>query len=499
MAGSEADEHHETASGSPDSETPGQATPAPKPRRRTGIWAGLLALTVSAAVVLGVALHDPLLTSAGLREPTPLPPAASTLFPEPSTPAPTAGASTLPQPGAASAASPLVPARLATQINAVEKKFGGTSAAMVVDTATGKVLFQNNQSARLVPASNMKTLTVLGALSAMSPTTRFATTVTSPSPGRIVLKGGGDPYLRTVADPTHPGTATLAQLAESTAAVLRQQGRTSVTLGVDQSLFTGPDWAPTWPAGYVDQVTRISALMTDGGRTLDKSGKPTTAPRTQTPAVHAGQAFAAQLKARGITVTGAPTPAKATGAQLARVQSAPLEQLARWAMVASDNTATEMILRQLGLARQQPGSFAGGLGALRAELTALKVWRPGAVLHDGSGLSRQTMITPEMLAAAWRTIATTPALRELLTATPVAGVSGTLRDRFLVEEAAGGRGRVHAKTGTLSEISSLSGWTTTESGQSVIIVLMVNQSKNDWWARVWIDSVASVISKCGCR
>ncbi|SKF91622.1 D-alanyl-D-alanine carboxypeptidase/D-alanyl-D-alanine-endopeptidase [Mycobacteroides abscessus subsp. abscessus] len=57
---------------------------------------------------------------------------------------------------------------------------------------------------------------------------------------------------------------------------------------------------------------------------------------------------------------------------------------------------------------------------------------------------------------------------------------------------------MHAKTGTLSEVSSLSGWTVTASGQSVIIVFIVNQSKDDWWARAWIDTAAAVVSECGC-
>ena len=145
-----------------------------------------------------------------------------------------------------------------------------------------------------------------------------------------------------------------------------------------------------------------------------------------------------------------------------------------------------------------PGSFTGGAEALQEVLTELEVWRKGAIIQDGSGLSRGTMITASMLATAWHTIASTPKLRALLMATPVAGVSGTLRDRYHVDESLGGRGRVHAKTGTLSEVSSLSGWTITRSRQSLIVVLLVNKSKDDWWARAWIDAVSGRISECGC-
>lgn len=288
-------------------------------------------------------------------------------------------------------------------------------------------------------------------------------------------------------------------LAENTARELKKSGTTTVGLGFDESLFSGPSWAPSWPEGYFDQVTHISALMVDGGRVLHPDGKVKDPTRTRTPALSAATVFAAELKRVGITVRGAPTPAAAgKGEPLALVHSADLEQLVTMAMVASDNTATEMLLRQVAVAKGRPGSFIEGTKALQEVLTELGLWQQGAVLRDGSGLSRGNLITAAMLGKAWTTIAATPKLRALLTATPVAGVSGTLRDRFLIEEAAAGRGRVHAKTGTLTGVSSLSGWTVTESGHSVVLVLMVNDAKDDWWSRAWIDTVASEISGCGC-
>lgn len=467
-------------------------------RRRTGLAAAAVALLTTGLVGGAIFAHGPLLDAAGLRDGQALPPAASTLFPAKVTAVPTPTTGVIPPPSLAQPDATMSSETLTTRLNAIEKKFNGASSAMVLDAASGGVLHANNPAAMMIPASNMKTLTMLGALASMPGDHLLTTSVTSPSSGVIVLRGGGDPYLRSIPDPAEPDYASTAELARLTAEALRASGRTSVTLGYDQTLFSGSDWAPTWPAGYVDQVTRISALMVDGGFTRNGDGTITSSTRTQTPALTAATLFATQLGAQGITVTGQIGSRPARGTLLAKVDSLPLEQVATIAMVTSDNTATEMILRHVAIARKAEPSFAGGVAALQQVLTELKVWRAGAHIHDGSGLSRSNLVNAEMLAAAWMTISSTERLRTLITATPVARVSGTLRERFLIDESLGGRGRVHAKTGTLSEVSSLSGWTVTASGQSVIIVFIVNQSKDDWWARAWIDTAAAVVSECGC-
>ncbi|MGA4668926.1 D-alanyl-D-alanine carboxypeptidase/D-alanyl-D-alanine endopeptidase [Propionibacteriaceae bacterium Y1923] len=474
------------------------AEPARKPRR-TGLAAAAVAMLTCGLVGGVLFAHNPILDATGLRDTEALPPAASTLFPPPPSPTSTTTTGAVTAPPMAEPDTTLSTETLTARLNAVPRRFDGVSSAMVLDTASGTVLYANNPASMLIPASNMKTLTMLGALAAMPGDQQLTTAVTSPAAGVIVLRGGGDPYLRSIPDPDEPGLASTQVLAEQTAAALKQAGTTTVTLGYDESLFTGPDWAPTWPTGYVDQVTRISALMVDGGMTRGPDGTITSTARSQTPALTAATLFATQLAAQGITVTGqvSARPAGA-GEPLAEVDSLPLEQVATLAMVASDNTATEMILRHVAIARDAEASFTGGTTTLVEVLTELGVWRAGAQFHDGSGLSRSNQVNAEMLAAAWRTIASTERLRTLITATPVARVSGTLRDRFLIDESIGGRGRVHAKTGTLSEVSSLSGWTVTASGQSVIIVFMVNQSKDDWWARAWIDTAAAVVSECGC-
>src|ERR1700735_4917789 len=86
------------------------------------------------------------------------------------------------------------------------------------------------------------------------PDSRFRTRVVrGATADSIVLVGGGDPTLAVNAYPAqdYPAPATLANLAAATARALKAEHRTTVSLGYDTSLFTGPLLAPGWPQSYV--------------------------------------------------------------------------------------------------------------------------------------------------------------------------------------------------------------------------------------------------------
>ncbi|CAI9404921.1 D-alanyl-D-alanine carboxypeptidase/D-alanyl-D-alanine endopeptidase [Aestuariimicrobium sp. T2.26MG-19.2B] len=480
-------------------------------RRSSGTVMGLslAGLVVGIVITALIAFASPIARSTGLRSAGLQP---STIAPSifaPPTPSQAAGQQSgdgvVAEPDPITPSATLASSGLLPRIDALKPNFKGRSSVLVVDHATGRVLVNRGGDTLMIPASNLKTLVMLATLQAWGPDHRFTTTVASSSPGHLVLVGGGDPYLERVANPNRPRAATTAQLAAATAARLKQQGVTSVTLGYDASLFSGPAWHPTWPADYSDQVARISALSLGAGRTLDATGArvPGT-PLAQDPARQAATAFAQQLKAAGITVTGAiaptPAPTTGTGEVVASVSSMPLIDIATEVMVHSDNFGAEVLFRQLALAQHRPASFVGGAEALRAVLTGDGLWRTGAVATDGSGLSRSNRVSARMLALGWQHISSDQQLQGLLVSTPIAGVSGTLTDRFsFAQGAQAGRGWVHGKTGTLTGVSSLSGWTVTADGQPVVLAVMVNDSKNDWFARVWIDQVAATVTGCGCR
>lgn len=452
---------------------------------RLAVLAGLLA-----ASVIGVAVgHRPALYATGLWSDGGQPTISPTFFDEPSASAqPVSAGLGLAQSAAPASEGPLPQkSTLAAALAAVPAKNLGTTTGVVLDGTTGQVLYARGQQTALIPASTNKLMTCLAALDALGPEHRFTTKVVQPAAGRIVLVGGGDPYLSQVGG-KYPNPATSAGLAAQTAAALKKAGTTSVTLGYDASLFSGPEWHPSWPAGYADQVTRVSALWIDQGRATP------TGPVTDTPAATAATTFAAQLRKAGITVTGKPVAAKGAGAQLAAVQSLPVRTLVQEVLVHSDNSAAEVLLRQVGVADKQPGSFAGGAKAASARLAKLGVPMAGTRIADGSGLSRDNRQTALALATALDRAVRTEDLRALVEGLPTAGATGTLGARFYTDQAVAGRGWVHAKTGTLSKVSTLAGVTRTRSGRDVVFAFMANNQTDEWGVRNWLDASASAVT-----
>jgi D-alanyl-D-alanine carboxypeptidase/D-alanyl-D-alanine-endopeptidase (penicillin-binding protein 4) len=125
----------------------------------------------------------------------------------------------------------------------------------------------------------------------------------------------------------------------------------------------------------------------------------------------------------------------------------------------SDNTAMELLTKELGLKQRGSGTTAAGLAAVRADLAADGFPLRGFVNEDGSGLSRADRVTCSLLVDVLERAGPDGLLvRDL----PVAGRSGTLVDELKGTVAAG---RVHAKTGTLDGVKALSGWALPAAGQ----------------------------------
>ena len=268
---------------------------------------------------------------------------------------------------------------------------GAHVVGVVADLTAGRPVVRFGDGAATMPASVTKLLTATAALSVLGPETRFTTRVVAGGKKRIVLVGGGDPFLASKPLPAaYPEHADLRTLAAQTAAALRQQGRTSVQLGYDDSLFSEPSFNPAWPAHYLPEhvVSRVTALWVDEGRPAVGSG------RVDDPSLYAAQTFAAALVSHGITVVGVPTHGVAAGGrELASVQSAPLREIAARVLEVSDNEGAEVLSHQVGKAVSGSGTFADGAAAVTQTLQGLGVTADFDI-HDGSGLSRENRITP---------------------------------------------------------------------------------------------------------
>lgn len=357
------------------------------------------------------------------------------------------------------------------------------------------------------PASTTKVLTGVAALEVLGPEHRFATTVTTGArAGEIVLVGGGDPYLAESATPaqevatTYPQRADLATLAVQVRAALLESGAGAGTVKVrlryDDSLFSGPGASSHWRPDYVpdDVVAPIGALMLEGGR---EDGGLT---RADDPAAATAAAFARQLRAAGVTVTGTPRRGRAGVEQIASVQGAPVADVVETVVSRSDNEGAELLAHHVGLAVEQEGSFEAGARATLATLGDLGVDLDGTVLHDGSGLSRDNLISTTTLIEALQVSAqdTQGDLRAVWTGMPVAGFSGSLWDRF--DQARAGLGLVRAKTGTLTGVHALAGTVLDADGQVLVFVAAADRVDpvDSLEAQAALDTLAAALATCSC-
>lgn len=368
----------------------------------------------------------------------------------------------------------------------------------------GRVLFEHG-TGPVTPASTTKLLTTTAALEALGPMARFSTTVRQAhrrgKAGReVVLVGGGDPFLASsprAARGLYPARADLTTLARRTAAELLRQHRSRVELRYDASLFSGPAFNPTWPPGYRDVVAPISALWVDEGHSPGGYGF------VPDPARTAADLFARVLARRGVEVVRPPRPGRAPSGSvtIAEVRSAPVGEIVQHVLEVSDNMGAEVLARHVGLAEAHDGSFAGGARSVLAVLRRLGIDTHGARLHDGSGLSRRDRIAVHTLVDVLRTAADPdrPQLRDVVTGLPVAGFTGSLAYRF-DEAFPAARGRVRAKTGTLSGVHGLAGIVTDLDGDRLVFVAVADRVKGrwDWWAQQRLDRVAGALGACRC-
>ncbi len=377
------------------------------------------------------------------------------------------------------------------------KALGPHADLVVAELATGQVVYRRGTGA-VIPASTMKLLTSTAALETLGPMTRFRTTVRQAG-DQVVLVGGGDPYLmpsRAKAKGLYPRRADLGTLARRTAQALAGQGLTAVRLAYDDSLFSGPAVNPAWPASYIAEFVAppITALWSNQG--AEPGGR-----YVADPSAAAARVFRKALARNGVAVTGGieHVTADASAPEVAAVEGAPLGEVVEHLLAVSDNNAAEVVAHHVGIARGEGGSFAGAAAAVSAVLAGLDVDLTGSSIRDGSGLSRENRLTPAALIGVLGVAADRPRLRQAITGMPVAGFTGSLQWRF-EDGPAEAKGRVRAKTGTLTGVHGLAGVAVDAQGNRMAFVLIADQVAMDQQlaARKQIDLMAAALGACSC-
>ncbi len=157
---------------------------------------------------------------------------------------------------------------------------------------------------------------------------------------------------------------------------------------------------------------------------------------------------------------------------LATHTSAPLSKDIPYTLKLSANLHAELYLHAIGLfGFCRHGSVVEGARLVRAFLLHAGLAPDDFLFYDGSGLSSQDLITPRAATRLLVYAATQPWFAAYKAALPLAGTDGTLIHRFATGPL---KGKVSAKTGTLSETRALSGYLTAASGQTLAFSILVD-------------------------
>jgi D-alanyl-D-alanine carboxypeptidase/D-alanyl-D-alanine-endopeptidase (penicillin-binding protein 4) len=415
----------------------------------------------------------------------------------------------------------------------------------VQSLASGDVLYGLNPSKLMMPASNMKLVTLAAAAARLGWDHRFETRLVSAAAiedgvlkGDLVVIGGGDPSI-------NGRGGDRMRVFDEWAARLRSAGITAIegrlvgdddafedeTLGMGWSwddlaygfaapvgalqfnedlvdVVIAPGTAPGEPASVEMEPGHSGLAILNGVTTVDPDGRldlsfrrlpsRTTLEVTGTVPLGAARAvrtasvdnptgfFVRALRERliqgGIDVRGPAVDIDDLSGEdagrgphghlpvLVLHQSAPLADIAIPLMKVSQNLYADTLLKSLGLP-QGTGSVEAGRAAAREALQAWAVSPDEYLMADGSGLSRYNYVTPAMLVKILVAMYGSPGRDRFVATLPVGGVDGSLENRMKGLRA---EGAVRAKTGSLSNVRSLSGYVPTADGEMLAFSIIAN-------------------------
>jgi D-alanyl-D-alanine carboxypeptidase/D-alanyl-D-alanine-endopeptidase (penicillin-binding protein 4) len=432
---------------------------------------------------------------------------------------------------------------------------------------TGERLYELNAGKLMMPASNMKILTLAATAEALGWDYRFTTTLETNAP----VSGGvlqGDLFVRSNGDPTiNARNGRAGAVLDEWAAALRGAGISSIAgriVGDDQAFDDegiGDGWAWDYlqygyaaPVGALEFNESIATLTVAPGaaagaqpiatlsagagldllnlastgepgstetldyrRRLDRpvlevTGSLPAGSTAQTrsvavvnPTVFFAQGLKDGLKARGIDVAGAAVDFDDIAAELvaagprerrvlASTASPSLFDIATVLMKVSQNLYAETLLKGLAAARGGLGTTAGGRRIVAQTLTGWGVPSDGYVMYDGSGLSRYNYVTAGSIVTILAHVYADSRLRNAFVATlPIAGKDGSISTRMRGTRA---EGNAVAKTGSISNARSLSGFVRTRDGEMLVFSILSNDfvipaATVNWIADLGVEILAN--------
>jgi serine-type D-Ala-D-Ala carboxypeptidase/endopeptidase (penicillin-binding protein 4) len=184
--------------------------------------------------------------------------------------------------------------------------------------------------------------------------------------------------------------------------------------------------------------------------------------------------------------------------ELAAIDSPPMSELIKETNQKSNNVYAEVLLRSIG--RTHPQYYTSnddistlGIALVKQRLTELGVNPQAYLLRDGSGLSRHNLVAPTAFIQVLSAMATMPEGQLFRDSLPVAGVSGSLKNRMKGTLA---QGIVRAKTGSMSGIVSLSGYVNSPTYSPLVFSIILDRHDRSTSSMVKIiDEITVLLSR----
>jgi D-alanyl-D-alanine carboxypeptidase/D-alanyl-D-alanine-endopeptidase (penicillin-binding protein 4) len=258
-------------------------------------------------------------------------------------------------------------------------------------------------------------------------------------------------------------------------------------------------WGTLPPAGFhadlaiedPAEFTAIAFCEALRNRSITVWGEAVSRHRPSNPANDFSQERAQPLQLTRATLSTVAAPIENHRVLATRI-SVPVTQDITLINKISHNLHAELLLRLLGKIQGSDGSFEQGTRVVRQFLIDAGVDDNDFFFYDGSGMSTDDRIAPRAMTQLLSYAARQPWGVALRASLPVAGVDGTLSNRFSNSPL---RGHLWAKTGTHNEANALSGYLTASSGNTIVFSILVNGHRPGSNAEVQaIDRIAEAIA-----
>ena len=378
--------------------------------------------------------------------------------------------------GSPASAAAGVHAKIDAALSACGMGGAGTSVA-VYDLTAKRYLYSLRYDTLRLPASNEKLITSATALADWTADYRFSTQLFSDAAapddegvlaGDVYLRGLGDPTLSTASYQDKRFGFETSDLRDFVTQ-LGALGVTKITGRVvaDEGYFDAERSVSTWRPSVAAWCAPLSALTLN--ESVGSNGS-----YVHDPALWAAGKLTKMLRAADIRVVHAATGgvAPATATLLCTEESAELGRILAAMNKPSDNFLAEELLKGLGAGFGGKGSTEAGAEVAAEYLKSAGVTE-GYRIRDGSGLSYRNKLSAHAVVKLLSVMAKRDDFKVYWKSLAVAGVSGTLKNRMRGTKAAR---NVHAKTGTLSAASCLSGYVTSANRHALVFSVLINGS-----------------------